>query len=98
MSAAHDLNGPTDTAMFRVPNKKHHRTEAQDGEDPEVRWAEENAVAIVERRASIDVMGGPFYRSSGTQDRLSRPRRLESAPPGHHPSAAEGHEQQSRTV
>jgi hypothetical protein len=60
MSAADDLNGPTDKAMFHVTNEKHHRTEAQDGEDPEVRWAEENAAAIVERRAWIDVNGTPL--------------------------------------
>jgi hypothetical protein len=62
MSAAHDLNGPTDKAMFHVPNEKHHRTEAQDGEDPdpEVKWAEENAAAIVERRAWIEVNGTPL--------------------------------------
>ncbi len=60
MSAADDLNGPTNMAIFHVPNEKHCRTEAQDGEDPEVRWAEENAAAIVERRAWIDVNGAPL--------------------------------------
>jgi antitoxin CcdA len=60
MSAADDLNGLTEKAMFHVTNAKHIRTAAQEGVDLKISWAEENAAAIAVRRAWIEENGTPL--------------------------------------
>jgi post-segregation antitoxin (ccd killing protein) len=60
MSAAHDLNSPTEKATFHVSCEKHRRTAAQEGVDLKISWAEENIAAIAVRRAWIDENGTPL--------------------------------------